>query len=414
MKKFFKAALFMATLALGVNVLNAETMDLKDIDTNTLIVGDRVFELNVYPVTLYDAVEATNEYAENHPGEKAHIYIYGENKNGKFLKEVTGPMDKKTLETPTKDVNINSIYPKSKVEVTHLNGVEYTKGARELTQIIKEKETLLVSQAANLKKNAVGFSSVEYANKTMTFTISNLNAGLVESEEAAVKVFKALVSNAKSATYTINGSKKTVQLSNLSDAKIIEYAHELLKDMAGSNSLKLKDVANKSKTIEVLYTKDNAQKSVTYTLKFVYDATSELNKLEVDKSVSLSNELSKIELSGYGISKYSLSNNVLTLTIGNGEANLASLATDEIVNLIKSELANISNVSYTINGTKKSIDVANLSKADIVAKAHTVLSELVGSKSLTLANVKGKTITFDVTLELYGQSRVVTYTLKFV
>ena len=44
MKKFFKAALFMATLALGVNVLNAETMDLKDIDTNTLIVGDRVFE----------------------------------------------------------------------------------------------------------------------------------------------------------------------------------------------------------------------------------------------------------------------------------------------------------------------------------------------------------------------------------
>ena len=136
MKKFFKAALFMATLALGVNVLNAETMDLKDIDTNTLIVGDRVFELNVYPVTLYDAVEATNEYAENHPGEKAHIYIYGENKNGKFLKEVTGPMNKNTLETPTKDVSINSIYPKGKVEVTYLNGVEYTKGARELIQII--------------------------------------------------------------------------------------------------------------------------------------------------------------------------------------------------------------------------------------------------------------------------------------
>ena len=93
MKKTLLSLIAAGALTVGMSNVSATELNFDDIDTNTYIIGTRVYELNKYYLTIYDVVSAATEYAVNNDGETAPIYYLGGGEGEEYLEEITGPAD---------------------------------------------------------------------------------------------------------------------------------------------------------------------------------------------------------------------------------------------------------------------------------------------------------------------------------
>ena len=95
MKKMLLALALVPALTIGVNAVNAEEMskEIDQLDTNTYIVGYRIFEENKYRMSFYDVTAATEEFlkADGNSEKTTPLYYLATEGNDTVVYEITGP-----------------------------------------------------------------------------------------------------------------------------------------------------------------------------------------------------------------------------------------------------------------------------------------------------------------------------------
>ena len=284
MKKKILSVVLIVTCFLSIKEFNASeivNVNLNEIDTNTFIIGNRVFEMNSYLVSIYDVVEAADEYRALNDS-KAPIYVLQEGPSGKYLIEYTGSITyvNGKINVPTKKItNLNTysdgkVFFNGTVKVTEVNGkvVETTEKALDALITNKDTEinntvTKLNTSLNNLATNGISSFNYNSTNNTLTAIVANEDALLVDYISLGNELLNHL-ENTKQISYTLSGVKKTIQTSNLTSGQIISLAHEFLSDMAINDSLTLGSVLNQSKTLTVTYQLSGKTKDKNYILRF--------------------------------------------------------------------------------------------------------------------------------------------------
>ena len=408
MKKILLVASIFAASVFGMNIVRAEEIDLtEDIDTNTYIIGDRVYELNEYLLSVYDIVSATNEYAKKHNGKIAPIYYLGEGGNGRYLLEITGSADPKTGEIPTKEIpSIKDVYPDNMMDATAINGSPL------YDYIENDLEPKIRAAVEKLNETAKekGFESITYKNETVTFTIADLTRSLADYKDSGiVDLFLSTADGAKSASYTVGQTTITENLTEATNAKIIAMAKKLLQLLSGDGDLTYNSIANKSASATMLFEHDGYEYKGIYTVEFVYD-------VEKVKDAALEEVAGKLneKASDYGFESIAYKDKTATFTIADLTRSLADYKDSGIVDYFIENVNGATKVKYTIGQTTKEKDLIGLTNASVVSMAKELLQLLAGEGDLTYNSVANKSVEVELTYMIGGEEIVVPYVLEFV
>jgi hypothetical protein len=259
MKKKLLVASAIIAFLLGTNCVDAKKVNIDDIDTNTYIIGSRVYELNDYYLTITDVVEAAAEYASNNNGAVAQVYYLYETGDGsKSLLKIIGTKTQKVeLEKVFEDgiINATSVndesYADEDTKDTEIKEVENTTNT-ELKKVETTKDAELKEVAAKLNTEAkdYGFNSVSYdaTKKTATFDIKDTSASLANYEKSGiVDLFLRYVQGATKVVYNYANVSKTLEaaeINTLNENGVIEIAYDILSTLVGKgNKLVLGNVA---------------------------------------------------------------------------------------------------------------------------------------------------------------------------
>ena len=414
MKKVLLGFALSVACFLGLTTVKADMIDLDTLDTNTYIIGERVYELNEYYISIYDVVEASAEYSRNHDGEVAPIYYLGayEDEDGeivRYLDEVTGPLDQSTGILPTEEVEIEEVYPGNELKVTTINNQPaYDFVAEEINPAIEKAVEKL-----NENKNS-GFESITFDGKVVTFNIIDSTRLLEDYQDSGiVALFKSIVSQGKSVTYKANGKTVTKSLVNITEDQIIAYAFELLSILAGEDAevLDYESVANKEVTAKVTFENDGLVQTADYTIKFVGD----VDKIKDAFLNTKVEELNKVEDDGFLSIEYDAEENVATFNIENPEYMLEDYRNSGIVGYFKTLFANAVKATYTIDGVESDeINLVNVTEDRLIALAFEVLSALSNeAEVLNYGSVAGRTVTATIVYNFNGKEVPVNYTVTF-
>ena len=407
MKKILLALVFFGTATLGLSNVNAELTNINDIDTNTYIIGDRVYELNKYYLSVYDVVVATNEYTNNHNGAIAPIYYLGENGESKFLLEITGVADANGI-IPTKTISdITTVYPDNKIDATAINNSLLEDYAK------LEMEPKIIAAVDTLNKTAkdYGFSKITYDNKTVTFEINDLARELKDYKNSGIlSLAMDALTSATKVNYNL-GTDKEVDLTVLSDEKIIGLAKEVLAYLAEGDELTYEAVANKSISATITYENEGKEYVETYTLEFVYDE----EKVKEEIKTNFENAVATLDetATDYGFGSITSNGNKVTFEIADLTRELKDYQASGIVSLALNALESATKVNYNL-GTDKEVDLTVLNDEKIIALAKEVLAYLAEGEDLTYEAVANKSISATVTYEKAGITVTETYTLEFI
>jgi len=405
MKKILLGLMLFGATTFGLSNVKAEVIDLNDIDTNTYIIGDRIYELNTFYLTVYDVVTATNEYANNHGGAIAPIYYLGETADGeKYLLEILGSADENGVVPTEIFEDIAVIYPDSKMDATAINNAlldDYT---------MEEIEPKIIAAVEKLNETAkeYGFKGVTYKNNTVTFEIEDLAASLENYKDSGIiSLFMSTLDSATKINYTLDEAKE-VDFTVLNETKITQLAKEILAYLAGDKELTYGAVANNSVTATVSFENDGKEYVETYTVEFIFDTTDAEENLEyiIEDAALVLNETAK----DYGFSSIVSKNNKVTFNVADLDRNLEDYKNSGILALIM----NYSEIGATLleyNGEKFDLTVINETKLIQIAK--TILTDLAG-ENLTYAGVIGKSATAKVTFEAAGFELVEEFTVEFL
>jgi len=419
MKKLLILLTFFGCLFLGLSSVDAATtageVDLREIETNTYIVGDRIYELNNYPISLYDIVNAAVEYANNHNGEMAPIYYYvGASYEDGFLIEYTGPIDPTTGIAPTKMVEIEDVYEDGIVNATAVNSspvYDY------ISSVI---EPQIVAGANELNQTALskGFYEIRYDEETntATFVIKDLNTPLSAYKDSGiVEIFTSIISGSKSLTYTVgNNTYGPIAKADMDESsEVIALAQILLQQMSGkTNNLLYADVANTKASATVTYEYEGFEHVDTFYLEFVYDIDSEKDKELVAAAIELDNK----EDDGFYLIGYDVNTNTGTFDILELDRPLSSYKDSGIVALFTKFIKDAKSLTYVVNGTTYGpIAKADMDESDeVIALAQILLQQMTGKTTgMVYGDVIGKTASATVTYEIGGREYNVTYHLVF-
>lgn len=302
-------------------------------------------------------------------------------------------------------------------------------------------------------KPELGFSEIEYdeATNTATFTVSDLNAGLLQFAENTdiVEMFNTFAKGATKATYTANGVTKEFDSAKLhgDDLAVMKLAAELLLDMSGveydpddyedmkekATNLVIRDVVGTA-TATFYYGDDT--EGVNYTLTFV-DGTEDDTKLkesELDESLlDYADSLGSAEgLAEYGFSgiDYDAATNTVTFNVSDGTKSLASFVAlqsgdgKNIVAMFNEFAEGAESVTYS-TGNIKDKEIT-LQGSNVIYLAAELLADMAGktyanktdalkavATELTVSEVAGKTATATFCYDVDGNKVYVNYTLTF-
>lgn len=412
MKKILLTLSILGATVLGLTTTKAAELDLNEVDTNTYIIGDRVYELNKYFLSIYDVVSATREYANNHDNKIAPIYYVGENGDGtKYLIEITGAAVDGVVPTEARD--LETVFPGSIVHATALNNSPLNDFMK--TEIEPKIIAAVNTLNAELKGSNYGFKAITYdaQTKTVIFDIEDYKALLTSYKDSSIiELFKANMIGAESVKYTA-GTETIVltkeQIESLTDDEIKGIAASILINM--SNDLTLGSVAGKTTSAEVTFVDNNGYTvNETYNVTFKYDVETLKDKALTAVAENLNSELASHPEYGFKAITYNTSTNTVTFEIQNSDALLTAYKDSGIVDLFMENLKDATKIVYTA-GEEISLneeDIAGLDSNAVKGIAASILISM--SNDLTLGSVIGKSATATVT---YVDGSVITYTINF-
>jgi len=408
MKKLLLTLVFLCTFTFGLVSVSAEEVDLNDVDTNTYIIGNRIYELNSYNLTIYDIVSAAAEYAVDNNGKMAPIYYLGELGEDLYLVEILGVADENGS-VPTKFIeDIETVYPDSVMDATSINNsplYDYIKLDIE-PQIKKAVEDLNKEAADN------GFESITYKDKTVTFTIADLNKKLADYQNSGiVDIFMSIMGDANSAKYTIGTKTVEKDLTEMNFDTLVGYAYEVLALLAGDTDvLNYNSVANKEVSATVKFIYDGYEYEETYTVKFVYDT----EKVMDEKLETAANELNETA-EDYGFELITYKDKTATFMIADLTKKLADYKDSGIVEMFLKMIDGATKVSYKVGEVSKEKSLTNLNYDTVVGYAYELLALMAGdAEELNYAAVANKSVEAKVTYLIGGKEEVITYTLSFI
>ena len=411
MKKILLALVLFGTTLFGINTVSAKEVNLDNIDTNSYIIGERVYELNTHFLSIYDVVVATNEYAKNHNNELAPIYYLGEYGEGtKYLLEILGSADSNGNIPNELIEDITTVYPGNVMNATAINNELLSDDVE--SDIVAEKDELLTDLAgvANEIADDYGFESVEYdaEEKTATFVINNPEFSLLEfKDERILNLIMENLEGATKANYKLNGTPKEVNLVDITEDEVTDLALEALEALTEGKELELSALVGEPFAIDVTY----GETVVTYYIKFVYEETvgTIVEKDEVLTDLAgAANEVA--DEYGFETVEYDAEEKTATLTINNPYFSLLEFKDETLLALIMENLEGATKANYTINGTPKEVNLVGITEDEVTEKALEALALATEGKDLVLGSLAGETFVVDVT---YGET-VVTYYIKFV
>lgn len=407
MKKVLLAVSIFAASLFGMNIVNAEEIDIsEDIDTNSYIIGDRVYELNEYFLSVYDIVSATNEYARKHDGKMAPIYYLGALGEDRYLLEITGSADPETGIIPTEIIeDVEEIYPNYIMDASAINNSPL------YDYIEKNLEPKIEAAVEELNKTAKeeGFESITYENETVTFTISDLTRSLADYKDSGiVELFLSTADGAKSASYTVGQTTITENLTDATNSKVISMAKKLLELLSGDGDLTYNSIANKKASATIVFEHDGFEYEGVYTVEFVYD----VEKVKDEALATVAEELNKTA-STYGFKSITYKDKTATFIIEDGTKSLVDYKDSGIVEYFIANVEGATKAEYTVGETTKEKELTGLTNAGVVSMAKELLQLLAGEGDLTLASVANKSVSADITFVVGGVEKVVTYTLEF-
>lgn len=408
MKKILLAIVLLGTALFGFDNVLAEEVNLDDIDTNTYIIGDRVYELNNYYLTIYDIVSATNEYAKNHNNEIAPIYYLAEEGDGeKYLLEILGSADSDGI-IPTKVIeDVEDVYEDNVIDATAINN----QGLDDFIGENVEPSIEEVVEKLNETAKDYGFKSITYKDKTLTFEIDDPERDLADYKDSGIVEYAlALLQCAKQIEYKL-ATEKVEDLTVLNEKKVINLAKEVLTYLAGENGLTYGAVSGKSISAKITYVNQDLEYNETYKLEFKYDV--DAVKDEVLENVA---EELNTTAKDYGFESisYDKTKNVATFKISDLEALLEDYKDSSFISLVMANIEGATKVKYYVNNNSKEVDLTVINDAKVINLAMEILSGMAGKDTeLTLGAVANKSATADVTYNVGGKEVVVKYELAF-
>ena len=406
MKKILLAVTLLGISLFGFVNVNAEEVNLNEIDTNTYIIGERIYQLNSYYISIYDVVNASSEYARNNNGAIAPIYYLVETGLGeKQLIEITGPYNQETGMVPSENVELEEIYPDGIMDATSINGEPlYDFLKNNVEPQIKESVATL-----NETANDYGFSSITYANNTVTFNMNDLTKVLSGYKDSGIVELFINLDGATKAVYNL-GTAKEVDLTNLTTQKVVDLAQEILTYLADGKDLVYESIANKSISAEFTFEYEGYEYTDTYTVEFVYDIE-ELKDLALEEVAKELNETA----TNYGFESivYDKETKTATFTISDLTRGIADYKNSGIVELFMLNMDGATKAVYNL-GTAKEVDLTNLTTQKVVDLAQEIMIYLADGKDLVYESIANKSISADITYVVNGEEKVVTYTVEFV
>ncbi len=405
MKKVLLGLTVLSATVFGLSTTNAAVLNLEDINTtgtttNAYIVGNRVYDLNTYVLTVRDITEASAEYAVSNGGAVAPVYYLYDSNDGLKMVEIVGKYDESIDNIPTEEVDVNTKYVNGRIlGVTRLNDEVLTEEQSIENEVIAAVENL------NATATNYGFKSITYNSGVVTFDIEDPERELKEyAQSGIVDLFINAMKDGSSVTYTLGDRTITKDLASLTTSDVMMLAKEILVYLSNDGDLKLGSVAGKDVSATVTFVDGSTE---TYTVKFAMDYIA-MKDQAISNSVATLNTTAKDY--GFESISYNTENKTVSFVIANPDRDLKDYAQSGIVDLFMQYIDGAKTVTYNLGGTTKTIDATNLTSSQVVSLAKEILVYLSSDGNLKLGSVAGKNISAEVT---YMDNSTATYKVEF-
>lgn len=360
MKKYLLTLPVLGACAFGIANVDAKNLDLvNQVDSNTYIIGNRVFELNNYYLTITDVVNAGIEYALMFGDNTAPVYYLYENADGaKGLMKIDG--------RNATEVALNDVYTDGIIDATMLNGKIFD------GIVISSIGNKVEDTVKNINSNAAayGLNSMTFVHdsqtwmNTITANVSDLNKDLMDY--TGVKdLFTTILTEAR------NGGVRRVTIAGqdirLDDStNVLKETYKVLSGLISEDQdLVLGSLVGKEVSIDVHYEGDGAEADEYYKIVFNYN-------LDIEKDKNINKVINKINNGlannpGYGVESIAYDNASNTATVKlSGNADLLEnqdaieAKIDELIaryeTQIDAMLSDVANMTVSVNGLTLTID----------------------------------------------------------
>jgi len=421
MKKILLSLFVLTSVLFGVNV-NAEEVKIEELDANTYIVGNRVFEPTEYYLTVFDIVEATREYLNVNPkATEVPIYLVEQTDEGVVLSKVLGAA-KENNELPLEEVEkIEDVFADGIIDAGQINGetVLY------VDKIDENKDDILFTKAGELNTTAskYGFTNIVYSKdtNTATFAIDTDRKDELLYKFAATGIATMFLDNVDGFTkIAVEGVETPYDVNSLNADKIIEIAAGLLANMAGkdieyANELTLADVIGEKTVATFYYEINGEEKSLEYTLSFVEDTKAKTTDSLLEEKAGKLNETAQ----NYGFTNIAynkLTNTAMfVIDVDKKEEKLVKFAATGIVEMFLEKIDGFTKIKV------EGIDTYAVNSLDpnkVIEIAAAILANMAGrdvedASELTLADVAGKSSVATFYYIVDGVELSSSYTLSF-
>ena len=416
MKKTLLSLFTIAALVFGINAVNAANISIDDIDANTYIIGDRVYELNNYDFSIYDVVISANEYAQNHDGAVAPIYYLGEKDDGtKYIDKILGSIGNDG-NVPYETKTVEEVYENGMLNVTAINNSEVHDIAKEEI----EPKIISATEALN-ENNNLGFERVTYSNKSITFIVSDTTKSLSASAATVKDIFDDFMSEIDpnvEITYEVDGL--TGNLRDLADNEeaLFELARTVLRNISSDGKLLLSSIVGNSITVKLSFEQDGVTTHEEYTIRFELGDSAKVDQSVASVDNSITAVVEGLETSELGFEDvvYDEEANKLTFKVSDKSKDLIDSAASVILafNDYVDSIPEGTTIEYTFKGTTYNLKQLKGDTATLRAIAQELLGTISSDGQYKLGSVVGNSLTQKLTFTVGGSSKTVQYIVEFV
>ncbi len=418
MKKLmmFGIALISAIMLSTINV-NAEEIDLntfngvgdaQGLGVNFMIVGHRIFELNVYPISTRDITLAQREYSIKHQNEAAPVYfLVGSGAGSRTLYKETGFFDVEQGMAPREQVDLTEAFASGKLNATVID--RDTLGEDEFVEAnLKPNIEEGINELAKTAEQD-GFLKITLDGENMVFEIADPSKTLISYKAKLLQEFVKEF-NKVNGIKSVSFNDKTVPLEagQMDEGKALELAKAVLQSMGikvAENPTYL-DIAGKSVIATVECEVEGTTYTATYTLSFVYDVVA-VKDAALTKAAQTLNTQGQDH--GFSSIVYDAGTKTATFTISDLSKTLAEFATTDIIQLFQENMKGAVKVEYA-DGTSDTL-TDELLDTQIKGFAKKALQIMARDTKYNLASV-ANTETYAIITYSNGVSQP--YNLKFV
>ena len=415
MKKLLLSLVGVSALFLGTKAVNAANINIDDIDTNTYIVGERVYELNDYDFSIYDVVVAANEYSRNHSGAMAPIYFLGQNKDGsKYIDVILGAINDQG-EVPTERKEVEEVFADMLMNATAINNSD-------LLDIIEDYiglnvEPKIVAALSGLELPGFGEVTYDSETHTVTFKINDGARSLTSSVKGVTDAFKQFVASLDAdvkITYNYEGETGDFRalVNGEDNSELRKLAKKVAEALEADDEFSLASLVGKTADVVVTFENEEVPTAEKFVVKFDFTEAVQVEQTIVDADARLEALADSLENhAGFGEVTYEDKKATLKVADTSKKVTEAAQYVMDALEAFVNDIPEGVDVTYTLNGHE--YDVKNLTEEEVKTIAKTLLKEAGADKNYTLGSLVGKTLTATLTYSNGEVGESIDYTIEF-